>query len=808
MHNNYSNSNNHFKHQQAMRKLYQTLAFVFVLMLAFEGAAWGQITGAATAKDSIQHGVILHCFDWKYTDIQAELKNIKDAGFTAIQTSPVQKNYAEQTVWNTLYRPRNSSEIGPCSLGTKSELQALCTAAHALGIKVIVDVVANHTDSNLSYAEGIWANSAYYHTWGEIDYGSRQSIINGKMGGLMDVNTSNLEVQSAMKAFVQNLKSIGVDGIRWDAAKHIGLPSEGDSFWTNVIDTNMFNYGEVLDGTGGDDSKLMPGYLSYMSITDNTYGTNMLLNSANNGSAPSGGGSWAFTYNSGKFVYWGESHDTYCNDNGASKSTSQEAIDRAYAIAASHNQIPALYLSRPTSSNPTQAQAGVKGSTHFTSTAVAEVNKFHNLMDGKADYYTGNGSVASSTRQGGGAIVVNFAGAGTVSIANGGGYATPGTYTDKVSGNTWTITSTTISGTTNATGIAVLYDSDTSAAGITLSPNGGTFTTETQTITITPNENTTSYWYQIGDDTRKDVSSKTPSTITIGEGVSYGTDITLSWGASNGTKETTGSATFTKHDPNAAIHVYVKANSAPNLYVWTGGTNSVELNGSWPGTQMSSSTTYSGWYEWSTTEANSFNIIFNNGNGTQTADIEGITSDVYYTYDGNTTATVTTKPDGGDTYEPALDKADETSCFFETSSDNVKVWIWDSSNNYTGGTWPGESMTLMGKAANGNNIFKWTYSGTLTTIPTGIIFTHDGGTKFNSKDGTFTNHGYYTENGTTTSTKTITIVATTINFITPAAQESDGVWYTITGVRLGGSPSQSGVYIHNGRKVVVRQNFH
>lgn len=794
-----------------MQKFFKPLVIFFALMLAWQGVALGQITGAATAKDSIQHGVILHCFDWKFTDIQAELQSIKDAGFTAIQTSPVQKNYSGQTVWNTLYRPRNSSTIGSCSLGTKSQLQDLCTAAHALGIKVIVDVVANHTDSSLGYADGIWANSAYYHTWGDIDYSNRQSIINGKMGGLMDVNTSNSEVQSAMKTFVQNLKAIGVDGIRWDAAKHIGLPSEGDSFWANVPDASMFNYGEVLDGTGGDDSKLIPEYLSYMSITDNTYGTNMLLNSANNGTAPSGGGSWTFTYNSGKFVYWGESHDTYCNDNGASKSTSQEAIDRAYALAASHNQIPALYLSRPTASNPTQAQAGVKGSTHFTSTAVAEVNKFHNLMDGKADYYTGNGSVASSTRQGGGAIVVNFAGAGDVSIANGGGYATPGTYTDKVSGNTWTITSTTISGATDATGIAVLYEGDTSAAGITLSPNGGTFTTETLSVTITPNENTTSYWYKVGDGTQTNVSGKNPTTITIGEGVSYGTDITLAWGASNGTKETTGSATFTKRDPNAAIHVYAKASSAPYLYVWTGGSDSKNLNGSWPGTQMTASTTYSGWYEWSTTEANSINIIFNNGSGSQTANIEGITADVYYTYDGSTTATVTTKPDGGDTpststYEPSLTKADEISCFFETSKDNVKVWIWDNSNNnYTGGTWPGESMTLMGKAANGNNIFKWTYNGSLTAIPTGIIFTHDGDTKFNNNDGTFTNHGYYTESSAIASTKTITNVTTAINTVTANMPKADGAWYTIGGSRMGGKPTQRGIYLHNGKKVIVRK---
>lgn len=50
------------------------------------------------------------------------------------------------------------------------------------------------------------------------------------------------------------LKSCGVDGIRWDAAKHIGLPSEGDTFWQNVPDQTMYNYGEILDGTGGDDT--------------------------------------------------------------------------------------------------------------------------------------------------------------------------------------------------------------------------------------------------------------------------------------------------------------------------------------------------------------------------------------------------------------------------------------------------------------------------------------------------------------------------------------------------------------------------
>ena len=157
-------------------------------------------------------------------------------------------------------------------------------------------------------------------------------------------------------------------------------------------------------------------------------------------------------------VYWGESHDTYCNQGGESVGVSQDIIDRAYAVAASHNRIPALYFSRPIGRG-VGAKVPQKGSMHFTSKCVAEVNKFHNAMNGKPDYYSANGSVASITRKGGGAIIVNFNGSGTVTVANGGSYAVPGTYTDQVSGNQWTVTATTISGKTDNTGIAVLKKS-------------------------------------------------------------------------------------------------------------------------------------------------------------------------------------------------------------------------------------------------------------------------------------------------------------------------------------------------------------
>ena len=793
-----------------MKKIFRKLGLLFAFMLAWQGASFAQM-------ETIQQGTILHCFDWKYTDIQASLQSIKDAGFTAVQTSPAQKNYTGDTEWSTLYRPRNPSEIGPNTLGTKDQLQALCTAAHAVGIKVIVDVVANHADG-VNYVDNEWKSSEYYHGNGNVsNWNDRTQVINNDVSGLRDINTNNSTVQSRMKAFIQNLKAIGVDGIRWDAAKHIGLPSEGDSFWNNVLDKTMFNYGEILDNTGGNDATLIPEYLSYMSITDSPYGTNNVLGSAKNGQAtPYGGGNYSFTYKTNKLVYWGESHDTYCNNNGASVGVSQEVVDRAYAVAASHNEIPALYLSRPTVAG-TSARAGVKGSTHFTSKSVAEVNLFHNAMDGKADYYTGNGSVASITRKDGGAIVVNFAGAGNVSIANGGGYATPGTYTDRVSGNTWTITSTTISGTTDATGIAVLYGTPSNDAGITVSPDGGSFTTETEDVTLTPNANTTSYWYQVNDGEKTTVSTQTASTVTIGAGLDYGSTITLSWGASNSEgKEKTGTATFTKRDPSAAISVYVQSSTAPYIYVWYTDASKkvVEPNGTWK-TMKAMSAYKNGWYVYTAPEGvSSINFVLTtkagaSGSDKLTGDVTDVTSDVYYKVSGGSATVTESRPDDNvTTFEPELESADENCVFLESSTKSY-IYAYSPASISIVGAWPGAQMTKVGETTAGVPVYKYTFtaeqmtnmpSETANTKTAGIIFNDGSNNKTDNL--AFHNRGYYVDG---TYTKTITKVKDTtgINGVYTIKAEDQDAWYTISGVRVS-KPTQHGVYIHNGKKYIVR----
>jgi hypothetical protein len=720
---------------------------LFMVLVSLQSALAGNGYGL---PKTIQEGVILHCFDWKYTDITANLPNIAAAGFTAVQTSPAQTNYDGPTSWNTLYRPRDT-EIGPNTLGTKADLATLCAEAHKLGIKVIVDVVANHTDGILKWVADFWKNTDLYHTHGgNINWGDRWQVTHGEIG-MKDLKTEDPRVQQKFKAYIQALKAIGVDGCRFDAAKHIGLPSEGDGFWPAIIDKEMFNYGEILENTGGDDSKLLPEYMQYMSVTDSRYGTDNVLGAAKNGQATKyGGGNYSFTYSTDKLIYWGESHDTYCNKKGHSVGVSQEVVDRAYAVAASHNNIPALYFSRPVGTDGLGAQAGAMGSTHYTSKSVAEVNKFHNAMAGKGDYYTAAGSVASISRKDGGAIVVNFQGGGSVSVANGGGYATPGTYTDRVSGNTFTITATTISGTTDASGIAVLYEEANPSPTVVLSQKGGPFKAESLDLTATL-RHATAGWYQVG--TAEKVNFTGNATFTIGAGVDYGKTITVKWGATgtDGT-EATGSETFTKTDPNAKVYVYYN-----NPYNWANVNCYLykdKVNNSWPGKPMTYDAAISingktGWWYFEVPETYATgHVMVTDGKASGTRQYPGagqpgirLNGNSLY-IDGETTGETTVTP--GNQPTPPTPDDPTTGITIYVKADNAPyLYAWDNDKNKLNGQWPGKLMTAQ-TTINGISFYYQSFN----ENPINIIFNDNNNHQTANIMGV-TSTSYFSYDGTT-----------------------------------------------------------
>ena len=144
--------------------------------------------------------------------------------------------------------------------------------------------------------------------------------------------------------------------------------------------------------------------------------------------------------------------------------------------------------------------------------------------------------------------------------------------------------------------------------------------------------------------------------------------------------------------------------------------------------------------------------------------------------EGNGTSPVT--PPLG-VYEPSCEE-DDMSVFLETANSVSKVttWVWNSSTNYTGGSWPGQSMTLMGTTQDGTRkIWKWTYEGTSSGDPTGIIFVTDGQ---QTSDLTFRNHGYYIDGTWHHEVTNYTSPAPTLTIDKASGQYQGSVRVTIT----------------------------
>ena len=176
---------------------------------------------------------------------------------------------------------------------------------------------------------------------------------------------------------------------------------------------------------------------------------------------------------------------------------------------------------------------------------------------------------------------------------------------------------------------------------VSLSPAGGSFRTNTVTVTATLSEDAASGWYQIEGQDKVDLTPGQAATFTIGDGMNFKDSKTVTWSATSSEgKEKTEKVTYTKVDPNASIVVMVKADKAPYIHAWTTGADAKILTGAWPGKVMNGPEEIDGAKYWTYDVDNveSFNIVLSNGSGAQSGDITGITGDTYLEYDGGTSA--------------------------------------------------------------------------------------------------------------------------------------------------------------------------
>ena len=370
---------------------------------------------------TIQDNTVLHCWNWSMNTIKNNLNDIANAGFKTIQLSPMQpqKDYYNGGSWEgqwwKLYQPLGFSiaQNGQNVLGTKEELRQMCEAAENKGIKVIVDVVANHLagggDTFLNGSVRNFEPEIYdqnlIHTLGDKTkapgYDSNSEyILRGAIGGFPDLQTENPVVQNRVLSLLKEYIDVGVDGFRFDAAKHIETPDDGElasNFWPTVLngatsyahDKNLptpYYYGEILTTPGT--KRDFEWYTKFMSVTDSEEGGEAIAAVEKKNELVISNNLYKTALPANKLMLWGESHDTFANELGSTRESESIDVNKAYCIQASRKDASSLYFARPNAG----WGMGSIGSTDYKSAEIKAANEFHNkIMFSPETIHSSNG---------------------------------------------------------------------------------------------------------------------------------------------------------------------------------------------------------------------------------------------------------------------------------------------------------------------------------------------------------------------------------------------------------------------------------
>ncbi len=198
-----------------------------------------------------------------------------DLGVTALWLTPVMQSPSYHGYDTTDYRTIEED------YGTNAGFRRLVTAAHERGIRVVVDLMLNHTSSEhpwfLSAAQNRDSATRDWYVWRADDPGETTSWgtpawheLDGDyyLGlfseGMPDLNSRNPEVTAEMEDVARFwFEDMDVDGFRLDAVRH--LIEDGDVFagtpqnhawlgaWDAFLDAEaspqFFTVGEIWDAT-------------------------------------------------------------------------------------------------------------------------------------------------------------------------------------------------------------------------------------------------------------------------------------------------------------------------------------------------------------------------------------------------------------------------------------------------------------------------------------------------------------------------------------------------------------------------------
>ena len=403
-----------------MNRLITIMACLCLAACATENASEG-VDRMTHDPEATNTETILHVWSWNFPTIAENMKQIADAGFTMLQTSPVNACFSpeggnikifdeKEGNWYHYYQPLDWT-IGNNILGTEDEMKAMLDSAKKYDIRVLVDVLPNHTAFDIDlvtdqFYEAVGGRDKMFHSSGLegiSDYNDRAQCTLQGVGGLPDVNTENPLFQKYYMGFVNRLIEMGVRGFRYDTAKHIGVHSDPldteagvteNDFWDvatgrkEVLGVSLaipydslFVYGEVLQDKNVPEEE----YAGYFGQTASSYGHVLREALAKRSAKDIDLISWYHRAAPEYLTTWVESHDTYCNANESAGLTDAQIRTGWVFLTARQNGTP-LFYSRPMNSTRENYWGdnllGARGNDEFFHPEVVAVNNFRKEMKG------------------------------------------------------------------------------------------------------------------------------------------------------------------------------------------------------------------------------------------------------------------------------------------------------------------------------------------------------------------------------------------------------------------------------------------
>ncbi|WP_156725245.1 carbohydrate-binding module family 20 domain-containing protein [Streptomyces apocyni] len=302
----------------ARRPLAVALAAALALVA---GAAAAVVAPAGTAQAAPpgEKDVTAVLFEQTFASVAtACTEKLGPAGYGYVQVSPPQERI-QGSQWWTAYQPVSYQIAGP--LGDRAAFRSMVDACHGAGVKVVADTVINHMTARSGTGTGGTSYSKYdypgLYSGADLDdcrseigdnYQDRANVQNCELVGLADLDTGEEYVRERIAGYMNDLLSLGVDGFRVDAAKHMPA-ADLAAIKSRLSDPNVYWKQEAIHGAG---EAVSPSeYLGNGDVQEFRYarGLKQVFNGGSLADLRNFGEGWGFM-ESGESAVFVDNHDT------------------------------------------------------------------------------------------------------------------------------------------------------------------------------------------------------------------------------------------------------------------------------------------------------------------------------------------------------------------------------------------------------------------------------------------------------------------------------------------------------------------